>query len=93
MLAHPDLAAELTRPPLNFARPGQWNGYIPPPTAVLDEGELLRHLLTDGRFYFNEADRRTVGEVPNEAAERAVLLALSAAAWERQHEGSPNGSA
>jgi hypothetical protein len=30
VLAYPDLAGRLTRPPLNFKRPEQWNGYVPP---------------------------------------------------------------
>lgn len=30
VLAHPDLAQRLTEEPLNFARPDQWNGGIPP---------------------------------------------------------------
>lgn len=30
VLKHPDIAAKLTRHPLNFTRPEVWNGYIPP---------------------------------------------------------------
>lgn len=30
ILRHPDLAARLCEPPLNYANPKQWNGYIPP---------------------------------------------------------------
>lgn len=30
VLAHDDLAARLTRPPLSYTKPGQWNGYVPP---------------------------------------------------------------
>lgn len=30
VLAHPDLAAKLCEPPLNYDRPDQWTGYIPP---------------------------------------------------------------
>lgn len=26
----PDLAARLTQPPLGYARPDQWNGFVPP---------------------------------------------------------------
>jgi len=32
VLAHPDLAARLCQPPIGYARPDQWNGYIPPAT-------------------------------------------------------------
>lgn len=30
VLAHPDLAARLTERPLDYTKPEQWNGYIPP---------------------------------------------------------------
>lgn len=30
VLAHPDLAARLTQAPLEYAHPGQWNGFVPP---------------------------------------------------------------
>lgn len=30
ILGHPDLAEHLTRPPLGYTRPDQWNGFIPP---------------------------------------------------------------
>ncbi len=33
VLAHPDLAARLCQPPLNYKRPEQWNGYMPPETC------------------------------------------------------------
>jgi hypothetical protein len=32
VLAHPDLAAQLTQPPIGYDKPEQWNGYVPPPT-------------------------------------------------------------
>lgn len=32
VLAHPDLAERLTAPPLGYARPNQWTGYVPPRT-------------------------------------------------------------
>lgn len=32
VLAHPDLAQRLTEPPLGYARPQQWNGFVPPET-------------------------------------------------------------
>lgn len=37
VLKHPDLAAKLTKPPLNYKRPEQWNGYVPPRTDAEDE--------------------------------------------------------
>lgn len=30
VLAHPDLAARLTQPPIGYREPAQWSGYIPP---------------------------------------------------------------
>lgn len=30
VLSHPDLAARLCAPPLDYKRPDQWNGFIPP---------------------------------------------------------------
>lgn len=32
VLAHSDLAARLTQDPIGYARPEQWNGYVPPRT-------------------------------------------------------------
>lgn len=32
VLSHPDLAAKLTAPPLSYADPKQWNGFVPPAT-------------------------------------------------------------
>ncbi len=32
VLRHPDIAVKLTQTPLNYERPDQWNGYIPPVT-------------------------------------------------------------
>lgn len=33
VLRQPDLAAKLTEPPLKYARPEQWTGFIPPATT------------------------------------------------------------
>lgn len=30
ILRYPDLAQKLTEPPLNYARPEQWRGFVPP---------------------------------------------------------------
>jgi len=30
VLRYPDLAARLCKPPINFDRPTQWTGYVPP---------------------------------------------------------------
>lgn len=42
VLAHPDLAARLTQPPLNYTRPEQWTGYVPPRFGSEQEPEILR---------------------------------------------------
>lgn len=36
VLAHPDLAAQLTQPPCEFSRPEVWTGYIGPEVVDLD---------------------------------------------------------
>jgi hypothetical protein len=33
VLRYPDLAARLTRRPLEFSTPEKWNGYVPPKTV------------------------------------------------------------
>lgn len=38
VLAHPDLAKKLTQPPLDYARPEQWNGFIPPKLIATEDG-------------------------------------------------------
>lgn len=38
VLAHPDLAAQLTQPPLALTDPVKWNGYIPPRTLPSGDG-------------------------------------------------------
>lgn len=30
VLAYPDLAERLTQPPLDYAKPEQWGGFVPP---------------------------------------------------------------
>lgn len=30
VLRHPEIARRLTEPPIGYARPEQWNGYVPP---------------------------------------------------------------
>ena len=41
VLAHPDLAKKLTQPPLDYARPEQWNGFIPPKLVATEDGYEL----------------------------------------------------
>lgn len=53
VLGHPDLAIKLTQPPLEYGKPEQWNGYIPP----LLFGEQLN----------NSARRKALVELVTEA--------------------------
>jgi hypothetical protein len=34
VLAHPDIAAKLTEPPMKFATPENWTGFVPPATLA-----------------------------------------------------------
>ncbi|MGN6243727.1 MAG: hypothetical protein ACTHQ3_08635 [Motilibacteraceae bacterium] len=45
ILKHPDIAADLTKPPLNYSRPDAWSGYIPPLVA-----EYLDHRFDRGDY-------------------------------------------
>ncbi|GLZ10266.1 hypothetical protein Acsp04_05010 [Actinomadura sp. NBRC 104425] len=49
VLAYADLADRLTAPPLCYARPEQWNGYVPPSTwgAVQSGDKSFRELPND----------------------------------------------
>lgn len=38
VLRHPDLAARLTRRPLEFTSPEKWNGFVPPKTVPTLDG-------------------------------------------------------
>lgn len=63
VLAIPDLAAQLRRPPLDYASPEQWSGYIPPRMAATGSGHTRNdspqrvHLIA----IVAEAYRRTTG--------------------------------
>lgn len=41
VLAHPDLAKKLTEPPLGYARPEQWNGFVPAKLTPTEDGYEL----------------------------------------------------
>ncbi len=80
VLADPELAKELTKPPLNFARPEQWNGYIPPALDQLAERERCR----DAEGFPNDNRKKgpqyATGQHRNESPRRAVLVAIAKAA-------------
>lgn len=97
VLRYPDLAARLCQPPLNFRRPDNWNGFIPPHIAVVDDdGERLRQTMQarNGRlsFWCNPHGKRSPGDVVNDSACRTVLLEISMEAWKREHPDSPAAS-
>ncbi len=47
VLAHPDIAAQLTRPPLSLPDPRMWSGYIPPSEwrGQLNDSPVRRQLI------------------------------------------------
>lgn len=77
VLAHPEIAARLTRPPFTFKFPEQWGGYIPP--KVIERGGQLvenpspqRRALIEICNAVVEAERRQVVAPPaTETAEPA----------------------
>lgn len=77
VLAYPDLALRLTQPPVGFAAPEDWTGWIPP--QLLPEGvcgqECGRYHRCDGIH----AGRR------NDSYRRAALVDIAAEAWRRDN--------
>lgn len=79
VLAIPDLAARLTRPPLPYSRPENWSGYLPPYMAVGRNGWIRNdspqriHLVAIVR----EAYARTCGE----QVARAWLEEINTNTW------------
>ena len=77
VLAHPDLAEALTRPPLDFPEPGMWNGYIPPREGHWAEPETLH---SPARYFAggfrNPKGLRTGPTELNDSPCREALLAI-----------------
>lgn len=82
VLLYADLRAALEAPPLNYARADQWNGYVPP----LFEQDAPAETLRDRAGHANGKRRHTRASGTNEAAERAVLVAICRLAYEREVE-------
>lgn len=80
VLKHDDLRRELQL--LGYHNPEQWNGYIPPATINEFSPEELCSSSVSGRL--NQRDQRGTGETINDSPRRAILVAISAAAWERR---------
>lgn len=74
VLAHEDLREALTLPPLNYARPDQWTGYVPP---RLDPEEACEHCPTWRCRHVEHLAR------PNTSARRRALVAIAAEALRR----------
>lgn len=96
VLAHPDLAARLCEPPLSYARPDQWNGYVPPREEAEVIPELLRspaHIASSGRAtggHPNSHGHRTGISVVNDAERRRVLVDICREAEQRARDaGQP----
>lgn len=88
VLRHPDLAARLCAPPLNYARPEQWNGFVPPRETQAQMADNLRS--PDG--HPNQAGEHTQPTMLNPSARRAALVAICQEAMARE-EGDRDATA
>lgn len=72
VLRHPDLAAKLCDPPLRFARPEQWTGYIAPALDQIGDANLTRRNTSPCRAQaveiYAEACRREGVSLPEAVA-------------------------
>lgn len=87
VLRHPDLAKKLTEPPLSYARPEQWNGFVPPAELQDEAPEGLHSSALDGG-YPNQHGKRTGGTRPNRSPRRQALVRICAEALKREREVS-----
>jgi hypothetical protein len=63
VMRYPDLRDKLCLPPIGYAKPEQWNGFVPPAFDPESEGGVIR---------LNDSPRRTaLLALLEEAAERA----------------------
>lgn len=92
VLKHKDLAERLVAE-LGYAKPGQWNGYIPP--AATDPGgqdRLCQGTSTGPRgdilSRLNQVGRYAIGEMPNNSLRREALLDISREAWSRERKAT-----
>jgi hypothetical protein len=84
VLRYPDLAKRLTERPVGYARPDQWNGFVPPATVNAGSYEEVLHAVS-GRP--NGKGRRACGQAGNDSPRRAALVAVAAEAWRREQAG------
>jgi len=78
VLAHPDIAARLTWPPLDFTDPRKWNGYVPPATGPYGEARPDPTSRTGW-------DDSGVDEAPNDSPRRAALMDILRAVVDREN--------
>ena len=94
VLAHDDLRRRLVKE-LGYAKPEQWNGYVPP--AIVnpssgdpDYGDFCRSAYSgthgETRFQFGQLGKRAIGAKPNDSRRRKVLLEISQEAWDRARQ-------
>lgn len=82
VLKYPDLAARLTQPPLDYARPDQWNGYVPPETYgnalnLCPRREALVEILAEAQR--RDAEGIAPDPIPETPTEEPVPYYLKAA--------------
>ena len=78
VLAYPDLAKRLTEPPLGFADPTDWTGWIPPATEP--EQPCGVWCGRNHRCDVHAVARR------NDSPRRRAFVDIAAEAWRRDHQ-------
>jgi hypothetical protein len=92
VLAHPDLAAALCRPPLGFAQPQMWTGFVPPRTGPEELPEPVKPMTRNRKRGKDGEDpeprlwRATGPTDANESPRRKALVAICAEAMRRDME-------
>jgi len=79
VLRYPDLAKLLTEPPLNYDRPDQWNGYVPPRDGAFADPEVLRSPLGEP----NRHGKRTQHRGSYDSLARQALVKICSTARQR----------
>lgn len=80
VLKHDDLRLRLTQEPINYARPEDWNGYIPPASDFDDGCPNCRRDPGRGGCSTPHLHTRRVNDSPR----RAALVALAQEALRRE---------
>jgi hypothetical protein len=88
VLRYPDLAARLTQPPLNYRRPEDWQGWIPPEAL---EVEACRHCREDPGQWGCRRPQHTARI--NNSVRRTELVAIVAEADRRAETEAGSTSA